>query len=359
MKNFQNISYLVLPILLLLTACSQEQLDRLEPIPNAYGNVNSVVVVADEGTIASPPGDTLMYYLEAAYPILPQPEPLFNVRVYSPIQVSARRERKELRSYIIIADMSQKESAAAAMVSRDLGPENVRKALEAKGFGTKIVKNRWADGQILVYVFGKDETALLENIQKSFPGILQRINEHDSKQVLATAYFRGENKLLQDEIFDSLGVRIQLPQKYQKAAFDKERNTYWLRYDYKEYIYNVLIHKEEYKDQKQFTRENLIAMRDTIGQLIATETPDSRMVVNHTDLPLYVKGTTINGNFALEGKGIWEIENDFMGGPFVSYLIHNPNSDELVYVDGFLFGPGKKKRDAIQSLENIIKTTSF
>ena len=348
-----------MPALLLLASCSQEQLNKLEPMPNAYGNVNSVVVVADEAMIESAPGDTLMYFLEAAYPILPQPEPLFNVRVYSPVQVNSRRERKQLRSYIIVADMSAKESAAAAMVKRDLGEENVRRAIETKGYGTKIVKNRWADGQILVYVFGKDETSLLENIQKSFPGILQRINEHDSKQVKATAYFQGENKGLQEEIFDSLGVKIELPKKYQKAAFDRDRNTYWLRFDYKEYIYNVLIHKEAYKDEKQFTRENLIAMRDTIGQLVATETPDSRMVVNYTDLPLYVKGATVNGNFALEAKGIWEIENDFMGGPFVSYLIHNPNSDELVLVDGFLFGPGKKKRDAIQTLENIIKTTSF
>lgn len=359
MKLLQNISFLLVPALLFLASCSQEQLNRLEPMPSAYGNVNSVVVVADEMTIESTPGDTLMYYLQAAYPILPQPEPLFSVRVYSPLQVNSRRERKQLRSYIIIADMSDKESATAAMVNNDLGEENVRNALETKGFGTKIVKNRWADGQILVYVFGKDEDALLENVQKSFPGILQRINEHDSKQIKATAYFQGENKTLQKEILDSLGIKIKLPLKYQKAAFDRERNTYWLRYDYKEYIYNVLIHKEKYTDEKQFTRENLIAMRDTIGQLVATETLDSRMVVNYTDLPLYVKGATVNGNFALEAKGIWEIENDFMGGPFVSYLIHNPNNDELVLVDGFLFGPGKKKRDAIQALENIIKTTSF
>jgi len=359
MKLLQNISFLLLPALLLLASCSQEQINKLEPMPSAYGNVNSVVVVADEATIESAPGDSLMYFLEAAYPILPQPEPLFNVRVYSPVKLMSRRERKQLRSYIILANMSDKESATAAMVKQDLGEENVRKALETKGYGTKIVKNRWADGQILVYVFGKDEASLLTNVQKSFPGILQRINAHDSKQVKATAYFQGKNKKLQEEVFDSLGVKIDLPLKYQKAVFDQERNTYWLRFDYKEYIYNILIHKEKYEDEKQFTRENLIAMRDSIGQLVATEAEDSRMVVNHTDLPLYVRGATINGNFALEAKGIWEMENDFMGGPFVSYLIHNPNNGELVLVDGFLFGPGKKKRDAIQTLENIIATTTF
>lgn len=359
MKILKNISFLILPILYLFSSCTAEQRKNLEPVSSAYGNVNSVVVIADEKTIASMPGDTLLYYLEAAYPILPQPEPLFNVRIYSPVQVLARKERKGLRSYIIVANMGEKESAAAAMVRNDLGEENVRKALETKGYGTKIVKDRWADGQILIYVFGKDEAALLDNVQKSFPGIMKKINEHDARQVMSTAYFKGENSALQKEIRDTMGVKIKLPKDYKKAAFDPELNTFWVRYDVKEYIYNILIHKQSYKDKKQFTRENLIAMRDTIGQLVATDTPNSRMVVNDTDLPLYVEGATVNGNFALEAKGIWEIENDFMGGPFVSYLIHNPNTDELVLVDGFLFGPGKDKREAIQTLENILRTVEF
>lgn len=359
MKFSKNIILLFISALFCFFSCTSEQRKGLESKSNAYGNVNSVVVVADEITAGSSAGDTLIYYLEGAYPILPQPEPLFDVRVYSPLQVTSRSERKELRSYVILADMSVDDSAAAALVKRDIGEENVRAALETKGYGTKVVKNRWAKGQILIYVFGKDEAALLDNVQKSFPGILNRINEHYTNLVMTTAFFKGENEPLQEEIFDTLGVKIKLPKDYNKAAFDPELNTFWVRYDVKDYIYNILIHKQPYKNKEQFTRENLIAMRDTIGQLVATNAENSRMVANITDLPLYVKGVTVNGNFALEAKGIWEIKNDFMGGPFVSYLIHNPNSDELVLVDGFLFGPGKKKRDATQTLENILKTVEF
>jgi len=359
MKSLKNITLLLLPILCFFASCTADQRKGLESKSSAYGNVNSVVVVADELTAGSMAGDTLIYYLEGAYPILPQPEPLFNVRIYSPLQVTSRSERKELRAYVILANMSAEDSAAAAMMERDLGKENIRAALETKGYGTKIVKNRWAKGQVLIYVFGKDEAALLENVQKSFPGILKRLDEHYSNQVMATAYFKGENESLQEEIFDTLGVKIKLPKDYAKAAFDSELNTFWVRYDVKDYIYNILIHKIPYKNKEQFTRENLIAMRDNIGQLVATDAEDSRMIANIKDLPLYVEGATINGNFALEAKGIWEIKNDFMGGPFVSYLIHNPNTDELVLVDGFLFGPGKKKRDAIQTLENILQTVEF
>lgn len=357
--NFIKKSLFFFALMSILIACSAEQQQRLEPIPNAYGNVNNIVLISDETMLNSEPGDTLMYYLHAAYPILPQPEPLFEVKNYSPVQVKASKERKELRTYLLLADMSDTNSATTAMVNKDLGTENVRSALETKGYGTKVVKDKWAVGQILIYLFGKDKNALLENVQKSFPGVLERIYEHDRNQIMATTFFKGDNRALIKEIRDSLGVTIRLPKDYQKAVFDTVRNVYWIRYDEQQYTYNILIHKEKYEDKSQLTREGLIAVRDTLGGLVSTSQPDTRMIVNYKDLPLYVKGTTINGNFALEARGVWEIENDFMGGPFISYLIHNPNTDELVFVDGFLFAPGKSKREPMQVLENIVKTTRF
>ena len=355
LKNLSVFFFLIF----LLFSCTENQRNTLNRKPNAFGNVNNVVVVADDMTLNSPPGDTLMYYLQAAYPILPQPEPLFDVRTYTPNEMLSRSEKKEQRTYLILADMSQENTPGANMVNSDLGKENVRSLLEKQGFGTKVVKNRRAEGQLTIYLFGQDEQSLLENVRRSFPGILQRIAEHDSNLIRNTTYFKGTNAALEKEIFDSLGVKISLPSNYKKAVFDQERNTYWLRYDEKEYTYNILLHKEEYKDKAQFSRENLIAVRDTIGQLIASGTPDSRMVVNDDDLPLYVEGTTLNGNFALKANGIWEIENDFMGGSFVSYLIHNPNTGELVMADGFLFAPGKAKREAMQQLENVLSTVKF
>ncbi len=342
-----------------LASCTEGQMKSLEPKANAYGNLNNVVVIADEELINSTPGDSLMYYLQAAYPILPAPEPLFDVKVYAPAQVLSSKQRRELRTYVILADMSDKDSPTTQLVNRDLGEENVRGIMETKGYSTKVVKDRWAKGQVLIYVFAKDEATLTENVMRSFPGIVQRINEHDSRQIMTTSFFKGDNRPLEQEILDTMGVKIRLPKDYQKAAYDPGLNTFWVRFDEKEYTYNILLHKVDYRDKEQLTRESFVVMRDSIGQLVATDAENSRMVVNDTDLPLYVKGTTVNGNFALKANGIWEIENDFMGGPFVSYLIHNPNTDEIVLADGFLFAPGKSKREALQVLDNILQTIKF
>ena len=54
-----------------------------------------------------------------------------------------------------------------------------------------------------------------------------------------------------------------------------------------------------------------------------------------------------------------EIEYDYMGGPFLSYLLHNPETNQLLFLDGFVYAPGKKKRNYMLFLEQILKTISF
>ena len=59
------------------------------------------------------------------------------------------------------------------------------------------------------------------------------------------------------------------------------------------------------------------------------------MKVNDKDLPMFTYNTQVNNSYALEARGIWELENDFMAGPFISYLVHNPTKNELYFLDGF------------------------
>ena len=40
------------------------------------------------------------------------------------------------------------------------------------------------------------------------------------------------------------------------------------------------------------------------------------MKSNTVDLPVYEYAYQLNGSYTKELRGIWEMENDFMGGPF-------------------------------------------
>jgi len=80
--------------LILLAGCNSDFTDKLTPTPVAYGKVNELVLVADKNIWEGPIGDTIRYYLSSAYIILPQPEPILDIRFYEPKDMAAVPGRK-------------------------------------------------------------------------------------------------------------------------------------------------------------------------------------------------------------------------------------------------------------------------
>ena len=61
-----------------------------------------------------------------------------------------------------------------------------------------------------------------------------------------------------------------------------------------------------------------------------------------------------NRNF-MEMRGLWEVQNDFMGGPFVIHVFHDKNNPgQLIVVEGFVYAPRYDKRDYIRQVESIM-----
>ena len=123
---------------------------------------------------------------------------------------------------------------------------------------------------------------------------------------------------------------------------------------------NIILHKLPYNDASQLSYEGFKSLRDTIGkQYISSTIEGSHMQINDVSLPMFVTPTQFKELYAVEARGIWELTKDYMGGPFISYLIHNPTTNDLYLLDGFVFAPGKEKRNLIQNLEYIFSTTTL
>lgn len=123
---------------------------------------------------------------------------------------------------------------------------------------------------------------------------------------------------------------------------------------------NILLKKMPYSDKDQLSKKGIKALRDSIGRkYVSSEVPGTYMKVNDKDLPMFTYNTKVNNCYALEARGIWEIQNDFMAGAFVSYLVHNPTKNELYFLDGFVYAPGKDKRDFMKQLDYLLSTVTF
>lgn len=58
----------------------------------------------------------------------------------------------------------------------------------------------------------------------------------------------------------------------------------------------------------------------------------------------------------LEIRGLWELHNGFMGGPFVSYVQVDSIARQVVVCEGFVFSPNSAKRDLLRSMEASLRT---
>ncbi|HMQ49232.1 MAG TPA: DUF4837 family protein [Saprospiraceae bacterium] len=342
-----------------LMGCSSENTPAaLKAIPPAFGKLNDIVIVADQPLWDGPVGDSIRYYYSSAYPLLPQPEPLFDLRHFTPEDLSTERMRKELRTYMIVADLNDANSPTAKLVRKDLGDEKIEAAKADASANSVVGLDKWAKGQMLIYQYAFGEEQLIQMLIQNFPAVEKRVHEFDKPLLEAYVYLNGDNAEINRTLQEDWKIRMRIPREYKIAVNNDE--IIWVRNILDESSSNIILKKIPYTAQSQLTKENIIAIRDSIGrQYISSTTANTYMLTNTVDLPVISSATRINGYYAVDARGIWEIANDYMGGAFVSYLILNPNTNELIFVDGFLHAPGQDKRNFMQYIDHIIHTMRF
>ena len=75
--------------------------------------------------------------------------------------------------------------------------------------------------------------------------------------------------------------------------------------------------------------------------------------------PIHYREFELNGRYTVEMKGLWNMQNYFMGGPFISFTTVDEKRNRVVTVEGFTFAPKYDKRNYIRQLEAILYTLNF
>ncbi len=326
--------------------------------PLAYGNVNRVNIVVDDALLEGPVRDSLDYYYQQAYPLMPQPEAVYDLNVIDAGDLEVLPARKELRTYVILADLNDKTSATTKLVTSDLGEEKMLAAREDYRKGTSIVTDRWANDQLLIYLFAAGPDELAKLVAQSFPAASDRIAAADRKMLLANTYQSGHNETTADSIKRLVGVHIDIPVDYKVAR--AEKNFVWMRRDLGVVTQNVIVTSVPYVGEDQISADSAVVYRNTIGKMaVRSSTEGSYMTTNDRDLPVVPFVTTIDGKYAFEARGIWEMTDDFLGGPFFTYLLPAPEQKKVFIIDVFTFAPSKGKRNYMQQLEVIARSAKW
>jgi hypothetical protein len=97
----------------------------------------------------------------------------------------------------------------------------------------------------------------------------------------------------------------------------------------------------------------ILSMRDSIGKYIQGTEPQTYMISETGYTPYFFK-STLDHRLAYETRGTWQLQNDYMSGPFINYTIVDSINKRLVVLEGFCYSPSKEKRDVMHELDAIM-----
>jgi len=346
MKHFIFIFFIT--AFALFAACSKEK--NSEYLPKATGKPGEIVLIVDSVQWKGRLGSELKKIFRAEVPGLPQDEPMFNVIWVHPEK--NLRLLTQLKNLVYVFTLDQKTKGSKVLI-QGFGPETITKIQRDTSFYLSTVKDEYAKGQEVMYLFGDTEENLILHLKKNGKQIIDYFNDLE-KQRLATSLFKstqGVTATLRRE----QKIEIKIPGGYRLA--DKQSDFVWLRQIDPDKDKDIFITWKPYESEYQLLPDSIIAWRDATAKKYLFEDPEnpiSYLVTETEDADVWAKQVNFNKHFAMEIRGLWRTNNRTMGGPFLGYAIADQPQGLLYYIEGFAFAPGKDKREFMRELETIL-----
>ena len=323
----KNVVLLILTSLLLLTGCDEKSLK-----PTITGSAFEILLVVDEPIAASEAGKTLFNILNQDMYGLPQSEPVFKV---------SRTPHSEFTAIL---------RPARNIIQLEINDTYSR---------TRIVTQNdvWAAPQAVIKITSNSVEAAQQAIEKYQQDILDLFVTAERDRTIAYQKRYAEKDAMK-KVQDKFGISIVLPKGMNR--FKEEENFLWISNASDDVRQNIVIYTYPYTSKETFTRENLLHKRDSVMLLwVPGPNPDSYMATEYRVDPPILNEIAINGTYAAELRGMWRVQGDLMGGPFVNITRLDEKNQRVVTVEAFIYAPTKNKRNAIRQVEALLHTVEF
>lgn len=363
-KTTKSFALLLIGLLIGLNACitggGEDSKDNRKFVIDSKGALGEIVVVMDPKKKESALGKALRDVFAKEIPGLPQPESWFKLMTIPPSKFKSFFKHHHNIIFLTSLDNS-------SMEGRYLKGYFTKKSIEMiKKDPSKFMLRRsnvFAKGQRVMYLFGNNDTQLIENMQKNKDQLINYFHDIEQKRLTEKLYNIAEQRKLNEYVQKAVNLKLRIPAGFQVAK--KSKNFVWLRkrgdHVRRQADINLLITSRPYTSTKIFDAENIITWRDSIGKRYTNDqTLNDSYVVTETrfEPALVTKRIIKDKKFAVEYRGLWKLKNGTRGGPFISYAFVDEAQKKVFYIEGFLYAPSIRKKKSIFETEAILRTFS-
>ena len=219
----------------------------------------------------------------------------------------------------------------------------------------RIYKNLYSKPQLFFLIQGEDEDILINNLIENKPLIINTIKEGERKEKIRRI---KKSPSKSNVLRKKMRINLVYPSVYKKVK--DTFNFIWLEKQILKGTLNIISYRLPLNTISNPPKLNdVIRIRDSIGKInIPGRLEGTHMITEKGYRPYFYK-LNMGGKIIFETKGMWEVKNDFMGGPFINYILKDKKSNEWVIVEGFAFAPSVSKRDYMFELNSILSTISI
>lgn len=286
--------------------------------------INTISVIIDDQLWNSEVGDSIRNKFASPVLGLPQEEPLFTIKQY-PVKLFEGFSTGS-RNMIIV------------------------KKSDKNLFEIRV--NEFSNPQNAIHINGKSTNEIIAILEKYSSEIIRRMRNTE---------IEAAQKIIADSVQDTKKIKVKfnidldIPSQYEYVM--RRKNFIWLKKEITSGNASLVIYQVPYKSIHNYNTVNdIVRTRDSIGKLyIHAKGNRARMLTEEAYFPYFSK-IKFNDYNVFETKGTWQMNNDFMSGPFINYAIKDKANNRILILEGFCYAPSKEKRDLMFELESIIKT---
>lgn len=326
MRDIKPIRHLILALsVLLFVGCDAMHTLTDSKRNTSQGGPYEVVAICHQPQWEGPVGEALRSILRAQDPYLNSEEPLFDL-----FQVTPRNVTKivdDHRNQILVKIDPQVEKAGAG-VSYDVT----------------------ASPQIVITLQGPSERALAAYLTENSEALVQMLNKAERDRAIVYAKKFNE-KFIQEQIEKTFGVKMTVPKGYVLAK--QTEDFMWMRYEYPAASKGFMLYSRPYEGPASLSAEAVERARLKFAAEIPGPSDGSYMTTSYVFPPIY-RMLKIGDRYWAELRGFWDVENDFMGGPFVSFSTLDEASNRVLTLDCYIYSPKLDKRNFMRDVEHLV-----
>ncbi|WP_462317127.1 DUF4837 family protein [Marinilabilia sp.] len=299
--------------------------------PNITGSTGEMLIVMNDSVRNSVGGDKLESVMRQSVVALPQAETLFDVSV---IPHRAFSERLKSFRNLVIVKVGPKQDA-----------------------DIKYYKDQWGKQQAMAQIFASDAwqlDSLIEAEEIRLTGFFVKA-ERDRSQRYYRKYI---NKNLTEKFQEKWDAFMIVPVNYTENKPGKD--FMWMSHETPLVSQGLLVYSFDYTGHESISEAYLLNKRDSVLRINVPGPSEGSYMETENRVPVTYKRFEHNDHQIVEMRGLWRVEGDIMGGPFVSFAHIDPENNRIVVTEGYVYAPEKpEKRNLVWQLESVLYSFRF